>query len=338
MSMPDPYRQSPAFNAHNSSQSKKGYPWLFFYASRAWKIGVFVSALIITLGSIVYFWYSQSGNDTSPDSTLGLIYATAGTFFLLFALVLYTVRRLSRKKAIGQLNAALNWHMFFAIIGLAMLFMHSFGNFSAISGTYALYGMIALTISGFVGRILDRLLPRMIARQVHTVLNAQGDDRIETISQKLQTIVLHNNQKLHGFALPTDTDTPSGSFDLSIPSELPTPTKVSMAPRGMTLHAPWDLAYISLEPTQQELDRDAPHHRFIPDKKSVLDRPETFMPGVEEQLAELHNVNVALRREQHYRYIIRQWRILHIALAFITIGLVIWHLIFAATVLFPGLF
>ncbi|MGI9060411.1 MAG: hypothetical protein ACR2H5_17745 [Ktedonobacteraceae bacterium] len=331
MSTPDPYRQSLAFDANNSPQSKKGYPWLFFYTSRPWKIGVIVSALFIALGSIVYFWYSQSGNDTAPDSTLGLIYATAGTFFLLFALVLYTVRRRSRKKAIGQLNAALNWHMFFAITGLAMLFMHSFGNFSAISGTYALYGMIALTISGFVGRMLDRLLPRMIARQVHTVLTAQGDDRIETISQKLQTIVLHNNQKMHGFALPS-TDRSS------VPSELPTPTKVSMAPRGMTLHAPWDLAYISLEPTQQELDRDAPHHRFVPDKKSVLDRPETFMPGVEEQLAELQSVNAALRREQRYRYIIRQWRILHIALAFITIGLVIWHLIFAATILFPGLF
>ena len=330
MSKPD----SPALDTNNFSQSKKGYPWLFFYASKSWTIGVSVSALIIALGSIVYYWYSQSSNDTSPDSTLGLIYATAGTFFLLFALVLYTIRRRSRKKAIGQLNAALNWHMFFAIIGLALLFMHSFGHFSLISGTYALYGMIVLTISGFVGRLLDKLLPRMIARQVNTVLTAQGEDRIETISQKLQTIVLHNNQKLHGFALPS-SDLASDSFELST---LPTPTKVSMAPRGMTLHAPWDLAYISLEPTQQELDRVAPHHRFIPDKKSVLDRPETFMPGVDEQLAELKRVNVALRREQRYRYIIRQWRILHIALAFITIGLVIWHLIFATTILFPGLF
>lgn len=334
MSTPDLYRQSPAFDAHNSSQSKKGYPWLFFYTSRPWKIGLIVSALIIALGSIVYIWYILSGNRTSPYNLLGLIYATAGTFFLILATVLYTVRRRSRKKAIGQLNAALNWHIFFAIIGLALLFMHAFGRFALISGTFALYGMIALTISGFVGRMLDRLLPRMIARQVHTVLTAQGDDRIETISQKLQTIVLHNNQKLHGFALPS-SDYPS---DSSNPSELPTPTKVSMAPRGMTLHAPWDLAYISLESTQQELDRDAPHHRFIPDKKSVLDRPETFMPGVEEQLAELQDVNVALRREQRYRYLIRQWRILHIALAFITIGLVIWHLIFAATILFPGLF
>ncbi len=335
MSKPDPTHQPSSLTTSNSSQDKKGYPRLFFYPSKPWALGVIVSALIIALSGIVYYWHSQSSSDTSPFSTLGLIYATAGTFFLLFSFVLYSVRRRSRKKAIGQLNASLNWHMFFAIIGLVLLFMHSFGHFALISGTYALYGMIALTVSGFVGRLLDKVLPRMIARQVHTMLNAQGDDRIETISQKLQTIVLHHNQKLHGFALPSTDPSTSDSFDLS---SLPTPTKVSMAPRGMTLHAPWDLAYISLEPTQQELDRVAPHHRFIPDKKSVLDRPETFMPGVDEQLAELKSVNVAMRREQFYRYIIRQWRILHIALAFITIGLVIWHLVFAATILFPGLF
>ena len=43
-----------------------------------------------------------------------------------------------------------------------LLFMHSFGNFNPRSGTFALYGMIALVISGFVGRLLDRLMPRLI--------------------------------------------------------------------------------------------------------------------------------------------------------------------------------
>jgi len=275
----------------------------------------------------------QSGDNTFPGGMMGLGFAIPGTFFLLLATVLYAIRRRSRKKVVGQLHAALNWHMFFALIGLALLFMHALGHFALISGTFALYGMIALTVSGLIGRLLDRVVPRLIAGEVARVLNAQGDDRIEAISQKLQAIVLHNNQKLHGFALPSAE--PSLVYT---PSQLPTPTKVSMAPRGMTLHAPWDLAYISLEPTQQELDRSAPHHRFIPDKKSVLHRPETFMPGAEEQLAALDGVNAALRREQVYRYIIRYWRIVHIVLAFVTIGLVIWHLIFAMMILFPGLF
>ena len=306
----------------------KGYSWLFFNPSRSWTIALCTSVAIIGVAGICYFWYMQSGDDTFPGGMMGLGFAFPGTFFLLLAMVLYAIRRRSRKKIVGRLNAALNRHMFFAVIGLALLFMHALGHFALISGTFALYGMTALVISGFIGRVLDRILPRLIAREVHTVLTMQGDDRIETISQQLQAIVVYNNEKLHGFTLPSVED---------VPSQLPTPTKVSMAPRGMTLHAPWDLAFISLEPMQQELDRDAPQHRFIPDKKSALNRPETRMPGAEEHLAALQDVNAALRHEQLYRYIIRYWRIVHIVLAFVTLGLVIWHLVFALTILFPGM-
>jgi hypothetical protein len=42
-------------------------------------------------------------------------------------------------------------------------------------------------------------------------------------------------------------------------------------------------------------------------------------------------------REQFYRRIIRYWRILHILLSFITVGLVIWHITFALILLLPGL-
>lgn len=340
MSMPNmsgPYRQQPMFNTDDTQQGEKGYSWLFFYASRPWKIGLFVSVMVIGIGTILYFWYSQAGFSTSPYSAMGLGYATIGTLFFILAAVSYTIRRRSRKKSVGKLNAALNWHTFFAMMGVATIIMHAFGHFALISGTYALFGMIVLSISGLIGRMLDRILPRLIAREVHTVLTAQGDDRIETISLKLHAIVLHNNQKMHGFAL---SEARSALPQISQPqaSQLPTPTKVSMAPRGMTLHAPWDLAYISLEPTQQELDRKAPHHRFIPDKKSALNRPETYMPGAEEQLSALQDANAAMRREHFYRSILRIWRICHVFLAFATTGLIIWHLVFAATILFPGLF
>jgi hypothetical protein len=104
------------------------------------------------------------------------------------------------------------------------------------------------------------------------------------------------------------------------------------------LDASWDLAYISLEPTQQELDQIASYYRFIPDKKSALNRPGALMPGAEEHLSEIEDMQLAMRREQFYRNIIRYWRALHIFLAFITIGLVTWHIIFATTILWPRFF
>ena len=99
------------------------------------------------------------------------------------------------------------------------------------------------------------------------------------------------------------------------------------------LHTPWDLAYISLEATPQELSRIVGQHRFVPDQQSVLTHPGALMPGAQEQISELQQVQRAMQREQFYRYIIRYWRMFHIALALLTLGLIIWHIVYAAQLL-----
>src|SRR5438034_2218297 len=193
MAIPD-HHEHP-FSNHTSSQSgETGYPWLFFHRGRSRAIGLVITLIICGLSGAFYIWYSQSGYDTTPDSWAGLGYATFGTIFLILAAVLYSIRRRLRKRAIGQLNASLHWHVLLAIVGLIVLFMHAFGHFAMISGTFALYSMIALTISGFVGRILDHVMPRLIAREVDKVLTMQGDDGVESTSQKLQAVVVHNTQ------------------------------------------------------------------------------------------------------------------------------------------------
>ncbi len=310
-----------------SEKKETGYPWLFFYAGTSWLKGLGLTLVVTGLGGISYVWYSEATHDTSPFSTPGLIYATLGTIFFVLAAVSYALRRRLRKRAVGQLHASLNWHVFFALMSLVMIFLHSFGNFEPISGTFALYGLIAMTISGFIGRLLDRVLPRLIAVEVQKVLTEQGDDRIANISQKLEAIVVHQTQKeLHGFKVGKRDTEPT-----PVPAKRSSPNSMSFI--GDMLHKPWDLAYISLEPTQQELDRQGTHYRFIPDKKSALNRPEALLPGAEEQMSELQEMHTAMQREQFYRYIIRLWRVFHICLALVTIGLVTWHLIFATTIL-----
>ncbi len=49
-------------------------------------------------------------------------------------------------------------------------------------------------------------------------------------------------------------------------------------------------------------------------------------------------VQGAIRREQFYRYVIRYWRLLHIALALLAVGLIIWHLVYVAQLLIPTVF
>jgi len=312
------------------NKGETGYSWLFFSGGRTWLLRFVLVLLGAGLGGAFYVWYTQHNSDASPDSFIGYAYAIIGTSFLLLAAFLYTLRRRSHKKrAIGQLNTSLSWHICFGVLGLVFMFLHSFGNFNPRSGTYALYAMIALTMSGIVGRFLDRVVPRLIAGEVHKALTLEGDDRIETISQKLQAIVVHNSQDLRGF-------TPVDSGKSKAPNSLvPLSNDFPFVYKDRPLHTPWDLAYISLEATPQELNNQEGHYRYIPDKKSQLMRPGALMPGAQEHIFELQVVERAMQWEQFYRYVIRYWRKLHIVLALLTLALTLWHLIYAAQLLLP---
>lgn len=310
-------------------KGEAGYSWLYRSAAMNGGSRVFVTILVIGLAAGIFAWYSRTSTDASPDSLLGLIYAIIGTMLLLLAITLYSLRRRShRQRKVGGLRSALGWHMSFALMGLAILGMHSFGELNPRTGTYALYGMIALVISGLIGRMLDRLMPRLIAGEVHRVLTAQGDDRIETISQELQAIVVHNTQNLRGFAAPE-------SVRISTSNSLaPVSQGRKLAWREQTLHTPWDLGYISLDSTPQELSQEA-NFRFVPDKKSGLVRPGALMPGTQEQMNELEEVRRAMQHEQFYRYVTRYWRTFHVLLALATLGLLIWHIVYALQLMIP---
>jgi hypothetical protein len=312
-----------------------GYSWLSLLGGQAGFLSFVVILVGAAIGGAFYVWYTQHSNDVSPDSIAGYTYAIAGTIFLLLAAVLYSLRRRSHnKRAAGQLHKSLSWHICFGVLGLVFLFLHSFGNFNPRTGTYALYGMIALVVSGAVGRFLDRLVPRLITGEVHKALTVKGDDRIETISQKLQAIVVHNTQNLRGFTPIPDEKSHKASTSLA-PLSGPISSDFSFMYKDKALQTPWDLAYISLEAMPQELSREANHYRFVPDKKSDLMRPGAFMPGTQEHISALREVERAMQRELFYRYIIRYWRKFHVLLALLTLALTLWHLVYAAQLLIP---
>jgi hypothetical protein len=138
---------------------------------------------------------------------------------------------------------------------------------------------------------------------------------------------------VQGFAAPEESNT-----IVSSPTSLtggPITNHFPFEYRNQPLHTPWDLAYISLEATPQELSREAGQYRFVPDKKSELTRPGALMPGAREHIAELQEVERAMQRESFYRYVIRYWRRLHVTLALVTLALTLWHLIYAAQLLIP---
>jgi hypothetical protein len=330
---------------HMRKEGEKGYPWLSFDISGSWIMSMLSALLVIGISVAFYVVYSRISPDTAPDSIAGYTYAVAGTGFMLLAALRFSQYRHSRQRSVGKLNAFLNWHVAFGMIALVLLFLHSFGNFNMRTGTYALWGMIALAISGFIGRGLDRIMPRLITEETRKALTAQGDDRIENISQRLRSIVSHNTrEEVRGFqansagrsmpGLPGFSETP---FARSASRNAPGAAKGN-SQDGPLLQSSWDLAYISLEETPQEMQRDSAQYRFVPDRKSVLARPGALLPGAQEHMIALEDVQKALKREEFFRYIIRYWRAFHISLAVLTIALTLWHLEFAATLVLPVFF
>jgi uncharacterized membrane protein YdcZ (DUF606 family) len=312
----------------------RNYPIFFLPLSRSAQRTLLVTILGMAIAYGLNVAYTRFSTDVSPDSIAGYTDAIVGSAFMLLAAIRFSVYRRSRKRVLGQLNSSLNWHMCFGVLGIFILFLHAFGNFNPRTGTYALYGMIALVISGIIGKIFDRIMPRLIAKQVRLAVTGQGEDRIETISQQLQEMAAYNTQELRGF-------TPRDSSIVGMPFQLtPKGTSVAANPKvnsnkESVMQGSWDLAYFSLDETQQELNKQSGQYRFVPDRKSELALPSTYLPGTAQHLDDLRKVQSALQFEQYYRYIIRYWRIFHILLAFTTIGLTIWHLVYAAQLLIP---
>jgi hypothetical protein len=326
------------------AEGEKGYPWLSFNVTSSSVMSMIAALFVIGISVAFYILYSRLSPDTAPDSVAGYAYAIAGTGFMLLSALGFSQYRRARQRSVGRLNAFLNWHVAFGVIALVLLFLHSFGNFNLRSGTYALWGMIALAISGFIGRGLDRIMPRLITEEARKALTAQGDDRIENISQRLHSIVSHNTrEEMRGFQADTSAHSMPGISGLTgtpFANARPGGAKGvgTNSTGGPVLQTSWDLAYISLDETPQELNRDSTQYRFVPDRKSALARPGALIPGAQEHITALEDVQKALKREEFYRYIIRYWRAFHICLAVLTIGLTLWHLEYAATLLLPVFF
>jgi hypothetical protein len=305
-------------------QQQKGYSWLFFHTNSTWITGLLTTILVVGIGGSFYALYYQFGNDFTPDSIAGYAFAITGTSFTLLATFLYTLRRRSHKLAMGQLNAALNWHVFFAIMGISFLFMHSFGNFNAKTGTYALYSLIALLISGFVGRALNNIMPWLIAREVDKIFTDQGEDRVETIARNLQTQL--------------NLSQPPPSWPPAIPTHS-YPTSWGQAP-PRNFHAdrqpasmPWDMAFIASDSVPGSSISEEDIRIFMSNKHGAPMKAGILSSQARQQIAEIRKAERALQREQFYRFIIHYWRVFHIALALLTAGMIIWHLVYVGQLL-----
>lgn len=264
-----------------------------------WSGGRWVLALVgLLLGgglAVIYVEYLR-GDDVAPDSGYGYIFAILGTLLLAFVGVGYVLRKRLWRGRFGLLHTALSWHIVGGMLGLALILAHSVGNFHPRTGSYALYSLVALVISGIIGKQLDRIAPRLAARAALKTLTADGEERLETLVSTLAV-------------------------------KRPPRRERSRAARQSTASSvPWDLAYYDLNATSDEIPTLL-RGQFSGSGRAAPSAVESALAS------DARTIRRAIGFERLCLHLIRVWRYLHTALSVLTLALILWHLEFAATLL-----
>ena len=291
-------------NARPGAKKAPRYALLGGGLSRAQRVAALLTLLIVAGLAYVYVAYLH-GSDVSPDSFYGYVFAISGTLLLALVGVGYVARKRLRRNWSGLLHVALTWHVVGGLLALALILMHATGNFNPRTGSYALYGLIALVVSGLIGRLLDRIAPRLAARAALRTLASDGEERLESLVDALDRRRRFRRE-----------DQP----------------KRSKAREPRKTASPWDLAYYDLGADPNDIPALLNRRGEAVHTREALRLTED---GVSQGMmaSESAAIRRAIGTERYFLHLIRVWRYLHTAISIVTLGLILWHLEYAAVLL-----
>lgn len=297
------------------------YSWLGRRASPALRVACVIMLLLGAALIVVYLAYLRGSSDASPDGPLGVAFAVGGTALFVLVGAGYVVRKRVLRGRSGGLQTVLSWHIVLGVLALALILMHAAGNFHPRSGTFALYGLVAVVISGFVGRAIDCFCPRIAAMASLRAVRTE-----DTMRERL-----HRHKRSERAArLAADRSDARNPWAASFPPHQPAPQR---APAWDD--AQWDLAYYDQPrgghslPTALRLDHASARAQSRPDIPVV-----TPMPSAEERARLSAEILRATERMRFAVALVRVWRHVHRLVCVVTVGLIIWHLLYAAMLVF----
>jgi hypothetical protein len=141
-----------------------------------------------------------------PSAPVGQMFGVIGTVFMLVPF-LYMARKRSRGKGVGTTRGWLEVHLFCGIVGPVLVTFHTAFKFNGfVSAAY--WSMMAVMLSGFVGRYLYVRIPRSIRGTEFT--RAELDSRADALHLELLTtaggtLLLDKIGRLERAAAPADT-------------------------------------------------------------------------------------------------------------------------------------
>lgn len=126
--------------------------------------------------------YSSLHKVLRPSGRVGHLFGIGG-FLLMTVPVLYSIRKKVRSlRSVGSMKTWLEVHIFCGIVGPVLVTFHTSFRFNGVVSV-AYWSMVAVTLSGFVGRYLYVRIPRSI-RGLELTRN-ELDARAEELSERL---------------------------------------------------------------------------------------------------------------------------------------------------------
>lgn len=89
--------------------------------------------------------------------TIGIV----GFILMLMTETLYSIRKRSRRAALGRMSAWLKFHIYMGLVGPFMVLLHTSWKFNGLAGATTLLTVI-IVLSGFIGRYIFTRIPRTL--------------------------------------------------------------------------------------------------------------------------------------------------------------------------------
>jgi hypothetical protein len=162
---------------------------------RKWFIG---SLTGLALAAIVYVPYSRSPQGASGGTTMGLIYGSVASAFMLFAGLLG-----ARKKVpiwrVGRAQAWMRGHLWLGFVSFPLIVFHSGFHFGVGLTKALMWLFVVVFISGIVGVVLQHFMPKLITQRIplETIYEQIGRIRLQLL-EEATTLVNEASAALKG--------------------------------------------------------------------------------------------------------------------------------------------
>jgi len=178
--------------------------------SRGW---IVVCLLVLGAAVATYIPYAQGaakGGGPSGGSWYGLIYGSAGTAMMLFALLLGLKKRL-RTMRIGRAYWWMQGHVWLGLLAYPIILLHAGFRWGGPYTEILMWLFTIVVVSGVIGIIIQQLMPSRLLREVQfETIYDQINHVVDELSAEAETIVRGAIGEVGGEAYETEV-VPAGA-------------------------------------------------------------------------------------------------------------------------------